>query len=68
MKRRSAESTSAFPVYLPFGLGFRKDIGEERLDVVFCGANVCEKFFALVCQFIHSFSVVHVSLYEVLSF
>lgn len=51
-----------------FRLTSREYIREERLDVVFCSANVDEKFFALACEFIHSFSAVHFSFYQLLSF
>jgi hypothetical protein len=34
----------------------------------FCEKSICEESFTLVGDFIYSFSVVHFSLYEALSF
>jgi len=39
------------------------------VNIVFCDADFCEEFFALVCEFVYSFvSVYDFSFYEVLSF
>ena len=38
------------------------------MDVIACAANVSEEFFTLVCEFVYSFSLVHMSFYEVFSF
>lgn len=38
------------------------------MDMIVCDADVSEEFFTLVCEVVYSFSLVHVSFYEVFSF